>query len=446
MTYIVFSYDVEDYVNPEGANGILRSAEILRAAGVRGCFNIVSRLAEALVSWGRQDVIEALKHHELELHSLGHSYHPTINEYTDIADFKTAMAEFLRQENLGRDIVSNIFDVCDFPAACPPGTSVSYVAHYGYAEMGIPIYTGDLLIDEVRCRPVTNCNIASLFYNQAMDTFLTENTREELEAYLDAASKKEVYVLYHHPQMSIYSEFWDAVNFRGKNTPPEQWKPCAKRPGSETELFYENFAWIVDKIKADHRFKIVTYSELAEIYCSGERFITPEQLPDLKQQICEYFFPVTSPDSYCISDIALACRDFLLGSSKHKCGKVYGFLETPLAVSEAVTVTKAEIIASAAQIGDGFLPASIQVGSQQIGPGDWLRAALEILCGGENAVITPADWQIDMSQFPATRDQNLVNTWIAHSPDFKDEYLSRRIRLQSWTYRLPRGTARKIFE
>ena len=51
MTYLVFSFDVEDYINPNAADGILWSAELLRREGIRGCFNIVGRLAEALVSW-----------------------------------------------------------------------------------------------------------------------------------------------------------------------------------------------------------------------------------------------------------------------------------------------------------------------------------------------------------------------------------------------------------
>ena len=105
MTKIVFSFDVEDYVNPHAADGILYCAEILRKTGIRGCFNIVARLAQALVKWGRTDIIEALKYHELDLHSLAHSYHPTINEYTDLEDYEAAKAESLAnfEENRGRN-------------------------------------------------------------------------------------------------------------------------------------------------------------------------------------------------------------------------------------------------------------------------------------------------------------------------------------------------------
>ena len=59
--------------------------------------------------------------------------------------------------------------------------------------------------------------------------------------------------------------------------------------------------------------------------------------------------------------------------------------------------------------------------------------------------LTPAPWQIDMDQFPAIRDLKLDGGWI-HRADFRDEHLSRRARLQSWTYRLPRGSQRFIFE
>lgn len=92
MTDIIFSFDTEDYVNKEAADAILNIANILREENVRGCFNVVGRLAESLVKWGRTDVIEALKYHEIDNHSLAHSHHPTINEYTDLADYDEALA------------------------------------------------------------------------------------------------------------------------------------------------------------------------------------------------------------------------------------------------------------------------------------------------------------------------------------------------------------------
>ena len=90
------------------------------------------------------------------------------------------------------------------------------------------------------------------------------------------------------------------------------------------------------------------------------------------------------------------------------------------------------------------MPVKFNVGTYQIGPADWLRAALDILCGADKATIIPASWQIDMDQFPKIRDLNLKGSWI-HSDKFEDNYLSDRFRLQSWTYRLAKETKRTVF-
>ena len=85
MTDVIFSFDTEDFVDRDGADAILRMANLLRSENVRGCFNVVGWVAEALRGeWNRPDVIEALKYHEIDSHSLSHSYHPTINQYPDI--------------------------------------------------------------------------------------------------------------------------------------------------------------------------------------------------------------------------------------------------------------------------------------------------------------------------------------------------------------------------
>ncbi len=448
MTYIVFSFDTEDYVNPQAADGILNCAEILRKEGIRGSFNIVAKLAEALVKWGRQDIIDALKYHEIDIHSYAHSWHPTINEYTDIEDFEEAKSRFFDNEKKARAIISDIFGVDSFPAACPPGASTSYVAHYGYAEMGIPIYCGDDLIDAVRGRNVWSCNILSTDYHLYLDRYLIGSSKAQIDAKFEqVAAEKDVHVLAHHPQMAIIDEFCDIVNFFGKNTPESEWKLSKPKTKEDTEKFYDNFTYLVKKLKNDPRFKIVTYSELAEMYCYDKRAITMEEIPGIREQLKELFFPVTSPDSYCISDIFLACRDFLLGKTSRECGFVYGFLNTPYEIENEITVTAEEMRESAkamADVGNYFMPEKFTVGAYEVGPADWLRAALDVLCGADKATIKPASWQIDMSQFPKVRDLDLKGSWI-HSDKFEDKYLTDRFRLQSWTYRLTKGTKRTIF-
>ena len=451
MTYLTLSFDTEDYVNPAAADGILRCAEILRRNGVVGCFNVVARLAQALVKWSRQDVIDALKYHEIETHSLAHSFHPTIDEYTDLANFDEAKARLLKNETEALRILSEILGVKKVYAACPPGNSTSYVAHYAYAELGIPFYDGDNLYDAKRGRPVNFCNINSLQYSEGLFETTTETDnllskdREEILHYLDrVAAEKDYIVLYHHPQKGIIPDFCDILNFNGFNRPENEWILSPLRPNEEIERFYQNFEWFVQTLKSDPRFQIITYRELGDIYPATERRILPEMLSILKAQLSEEWFPVTAPDSFSISDILFACRDFLLGKSEHYCGTVYGFLTTPYAISEPVTLTAQELKESATQITDGFLPEFVWVGDKKLGLADWLRAALEILTGADSVTVAPGAWQIDLNEFPEARDLNYRNSWI-HSPQLEDRFLSERLRLQSWTIRLPKGTARKIY-
>ena len=451
MTNIIFSFDTEDYVNPYGADGILGTSAVLREAGFRGCYNVVGLMAEALVEWGRQDAIDEIrKYHEVDYHSHRHSLHPSINEYTDRADFYAALEDFKADESVGLKKVCDIFgvDAETMPSACPPGNSTSYVAHYGYADMGFPIYTGDDLIDTVRSRPIYVCNVATTHYITALENKLFTATEESLKKYLDdKVAKRDLFIFFNHPQRVTCTTYCDIDNFYGVNTPKDKWIPSPPHTDEEIAKFYENFRILVRLIKEDPRFNVITYKELREMLKEDDRIIDAATLKEIKKQLDEEFFPVTTPNSFCLSDVMLAARALLLGESEHKCGYVYGFLDTPYTVPEPVTLTKAEIIEAAKRIRpDRFLPEYIVANDKKIGPADWLRAALAVLVDGaeEYTVMPDGQWQIDLDQFPTLRDLKYDDSWV-HCRSLSDKYLSDRFRLQTWTIRLQKGTDRKIF-
>ncbi len=451
MTKIIFSFDTEDYVDRPAADMILRHAEILRGHRVRGCFNVVGWLAESLEKWDRVDVIDALKYHEIDTHSLSHSYHPTINEYTDIADYEAARAIFLRNEKEGNEILRRVFGIDEIPAACPPGNCVSYVAHYGWAELGHKVFDGDLLIDAVRNRPVGYCNMLSLHYTSVMEQRLIHvdgdrhiATEEELKNWLDEIAQYDVYILSNHPNRAMYAKHWDDVNFYGENTPAEQWKEPERIPTELTDAYFRLLDELIRMIQADSRFQTVTYGDIAREN-SEPRAIRRADLQEIGEQIAEEFFPVTLPDSFCLSDIFHACHAFLCGEEVFPCGTVYGFLEEPFAVSSPVTVTAEEVRRGAEKIpAGGFLPLKIQAGSHTLGPADWMRAALRVINGEDTVLVEPAPWQIDLGQFPMLKDLSLRKNWV-NVKDMEDRYVSNRNRLQSWTIRLPKGSCRKIY-
>ena len=83
-----------------------------------------------------------------------------------------------------------------------------------------------------------------------------------------------------------------------------------------------------------------------------------------------------------------------------------------------------------------FLPSSIAVGDRRIGPADFLFAALEILeIGADEVTVVPRDQLGDIGKdLPGLVGFRQNTRWI-YSPDFKDEYLSDRLRWQFWTLR-----------
>ena len=446
MADIIFSFDTEDYINEYAAEGILRLATILKEEGLVGCFNVVGMMAEALVEWGRQDIIDALQYHEIDNHSHRHSLHPTIDEYTDRADFEGALADFIKDERIGEEKLKRIFGVTDMPAACPPGSSTSYVAHYGYAKMGYSLYCGDDLFDKRQSRPIYACNIATTWYTSGLDKRLFTATEEELREYLETrVAPSHTFVMWHHPQRAYCTTYTDIDNLYGVNTPKEQWVISPAHTDEEIETFYKNFRLLLRLIKADPRFNVITYRQLAEKLKEAPRVINRDNLPALRAQLEEYFFPVTTPNSFCIADVFHACRKLLCGEQEHVCGEVYGFLDEPFAVTEPTTLQKKHLIAAARSLsGEGFLPEFIYVDDKKIGPADFLRAAMAVLVDGvEEYTVNPAPAQIDLDQFPNLRDLRYNNGWI-HCKSMEDKYLSNRFRWQSWTFRLPAGTDRKI--
>jgi len=87
-TKVLFCFDCEDYTDTRSTDMLPMLADVLGRNGVTGHFMMVGLLAEAIKTQHRIDVISALKNHAIGFHTYGHSLHPTVAEYTDIASFE----------------------------------------------------------------------------------------------------------------------------------------------------------------------------------------------------------------------------------------------------------------------------------------------------------------------------------------------------------------------
>ena len=439
-TKVIFSFDTEDFTSNESANAIYTEAEILREEGVRGCFCLVGLLAQQLESWGRTDVLEALSHHEIDTHTYGHTLHPMINEYTDIADFEAAKAEVIRQETQCLEMIRHATGCEKVFAAVPPGNQKSYAAMYAYAEMGIPIYA-DTVCDTPQCDGVYYCNIYHMDYSVCVDGksgLYMCDSEKEMRRVIDYLATLRHAIVYTHPHNSLFCEPWDVINFDKENLYPfGQWKAAPRHPKELTDVFYRNMRKFVRMIQADPRFEITTYQQIAAENAAREpRILSRTDLPLIAQQLNAELYPVLKPNSFCLTDIARACKAFLQGKDNYVCGPAQGFLAAPQASIQQETFTAEEIKQAAAAIPeDDFLPASISVNGKTLGPADWLYAALEVLNGAETVTTVPNRPQLpSLDRLPQARDLALKGTW-RHSDSFEDNYLSDRLRWQSWTMR-----------
>ena len=436
MTDIIFSFDTEDFTSSRAADGILYEANLFHEEGVRGCFQLVGLLAKQLKAWGREDVIEALSHHEIDTHTYGHTLHPMINEYTDIEDFYAAKAELIRQESLGIDYIKDTFGIDRVYSACPPGNQKSYVAMYGYHDMGIPVYA-DTFCDVKEGTGAYYCNMFHVYYYFGIEWFLRDATDEDIKAKLDDLAKRERAIIFTHPNMIIKDDFWDAVNYHKENLVEfGKWIEPNDLPAEVTEKVLNGMRKLIRFIKADPRFRITTYKELSEeLLADGERVVKKDDSQMILSHLNNSLFPMQKPISLSLSDMMLSARDFLLGKDEHVCLDVFGFLDKPYEIDKPLTVSATDIIESCGQIKDGeFLPPKIKVGSEYIGPTDWLYAAYEVILGAPSVEIKPKNQLPCLNCMPEVRDSDFKGTW-QHSDSFEDNYLSDRLRYQSYTMR-----------
>jgi hypothetical protein len=428
MTEVLFSFDTEDFTSDRAADAIRDLANLLREEGVRGNFCVVGLLAQQLSAWGREDVKEALSHHEVQFHSYGHTLHPMINEYTDLEDFGAARAEFLRREGEGLALLREHLGVGEVYAACPPGQSFSYVAFYTYPDMGIPAYI-DTVVDSPE-GGLWFCNALHMQYLISLESIFYDD-RMGIPQLLNWLRTRKRAVLYTHPNRVLFREYWDVVNYdKGNLRPFGDWLPCAQEPPERVAHYYAQLRGLLRAMKADGEFTFTTVSRVLEAECAKPaRIILREDIPLLREALRGRVNPV---GRFCAADILQAAVCFLLTDAQafHP-GKVFGFLYEPQGIAQPVTVTSEQVRALARGLDfTTFLPPRFG----PLGPADFLAAALEALCGAREARLAPRPQQIDLAPYPMLRDLRLRGTW-RHSGAFEDRWLSDRLRWQAWTLR-----------
>lgn len=463
MTEVILSFDTEDYTAPKSDEAILALSEILRSEGVRGCFNFVAELARTLVERKRRDILRSLASHEIDYHSFRHSFHPTIVEYCDTERWEEGWNRFVEEESKGIDIVRSVFGRDKLWAAVPPGNCIAAQAVYGYPALGIPIYSGSLF-KATGGRGIWYCGALNLENNCYIDDLLLREGIGGVHRRLEEWKRFDRLIVCCHPNIIIYEEFWDRLNFDGANAAQwGKWRIPKERDAPAIRRFYSDFRTFVQILKADPDFAFSTYRPVWENQRGREpRTVSQEAVPGLLKELDTYFAdPLAlhargSADrtgSCSLSQLFQAAVAILAGEAAYRSRQERGFLEEPRGIRAPAAISRAELVKMASALqsrsstragsesdGVDWLPASIAGGGMAIGPRDFLEAARQILDGGERAHLAPRPQLPDMSRFHRFDDFRLKGTWM-YPKDFMDRWVTKRLRLQSWTVRTEARTA-----
>ena len=437
-TQVLFFFDTEDFTSADNADAILGITKILEEEGVTGHFAVVGLLAKQLTNWGREDVKAALGKHIIGNHTYGHTLHPDITELSDGEDYTAAHQRVMESEGESVRLLREHLGV-ELPMfAVPPGNSVTYVGMYCYHEMGIPFFC-DSMIRENEDDVVDFCSMTHLPYSYGFgfeELFLDQHM--DNDEILEKMSGHTRVSMFLHPNMCFDRQYWDMINYYHENTYEfGQWQHPEKRPLREVIEYWHDIRMLIRRLKNDERFELVTLRDIKDRLDRNQpKPITKEDFIPLAEALERDFSPAAIP-GYSISDLCYAAAAFLRGEELYCPGTVKGFLYPPQGVASEVMISREAVSDAASEIRTGeFLPPALEAGGVRIGPADFLFAALRLLSSDASSVtVAPRAQDIDPDLFPDLKRLDLVDDLWCRSYDFKDEYVSDRIRLQTWTIR-----------
>ena len=236
--------------------------------------------------------------------------------------------------------------------------------------------------------------------------------------------------------MAVFREFWDMHNFNRKNlrAEGEDFIIPPRRTEEETRHYYDTFRAIIRAVKADPRFRLTSLREVLAAQ-PARTPVTPADIPAIREALLKDYAPLYGRN-LCLYDIFMAAVSFLAGKEEYLPGKAYGLLYSPEEITSPVTLTVSGVREAAASVAkDTFLPPFFLVDGQKIGTGDMLYAMLAALgADGERITLNPHPELTFLRRYPGRYNLSQSGKWV-HSDDFKDEFLSDRMRLQAWTIR-----------
>ena len=456
--HIILWFDAEDYLLPADDDATKRLCKMLTARGIRATFKIVGEKARVLERRGRNDVIAALKKHDLGYHTDLHSVHPTPSEYLAECGWLDGIAEFARREGAGAADVRRIFGLPILACYGQPGSSWAPQAIAALPQIGI----APCCVDE---GPHVGLNQQPFWYAGALNVYDMgpNHTRMGLFDPQEVEPTKQKFAeiagrlrraggglisIHYHPCEWVQQEFWDAVNFkRGANPPREQWRAPLQRSAVETDAAFRRFAEYIDYIRTVPGVDWVTASDLPGLYPDLVRLegAAAGDLTELARRITQagVDFQRIGEHVYSVADqfelFVLALHD----QPAQVAIKTTGLLG-PDAPPPGTTLTNLNGFALRDALRDVYkfiriehrVPARVFIGAAPVAPADFLLALAAAWMARPSADgILPLGHHVPVlpERHIAPDTPDLFGGWVIHRENFRAPQIVEQARLQAWT-------------
>ncbi len=457
--YVLFWFDVEDYIVPQSDDALKKLAEIFDEHGAKATFKFVGEKIRVLEARGRHDVIEKVAAHDVGYHTDNHSQHPTVSEYLEGKGWEEGVEEFERRERQGMDDLERVFGN---RVSCygQPGGAWAPQVYEVLEKWGVPVYLDETVQVGLNDQPFWYCGVMNILKMQSTCTRVSLSPGDN--ALLEAkADFDQIYhrlgpaggsvSIYYHPCEFVTTQFWDGVNFsKGKNTPREEWRLPNLKSQAEVERGYKVFSDYLAYIKSHQDVEIITAHQSVELYRDNafDRTFSTDEIVSLAKAIqggityqimdgvalspAEIFYLVVSrlagymdlegtPESFSffsplgpvarapepMNDTVVASLDFL-----RACYMVRDFID------EA-----------------GRLPSGVYMGDEKIPPADFLATASDVLVDSEDSGTLPSEVEFRKGSLALEKYVTGEGAWgwVIFPEGFDAPGLIDLGKLQTWT-------------
>lgn len=464
--YISIFLDIEDCITPLSDDIARDLADILARHGIVANAVVVGDKMRTLERRGRFDVIQALKQHEVGLHSDRHSRHPTVAEYLEDKGWEDGIDEAERREKPGVETTKRIFGL---PPSCwgVPGGSWGPQIHPAMTRLGIPIVV----------YPETHTAAADVHWYGGTLTFGYRHFVEGFDfLYSDDPAFEKRFRMFQTtveenlaeglPWMGLFAahpitvralEFGDVINFGGgKETRPEDWRQPPIKSEAEYGDALKNFGRLVQFV-ADHpRLNVVPVGKLRETFGKTTRRIDRHGLYDYARSAresddIETGDPRLSPaEAIDILARALPTLDHEGIPEAFDIRHVDGPTTLPSEAGRPGEISRDDLSSICHAVTSFIdrhrrLPSCLKVNGIDLGPGTIYSALCETFTASIDGNKAAGIQRRPCPQIPriadeiASRVEADYRGWVIHKPDLDTSKLLELTRLQTWTLKPAAG-------